>query len=225
VSRDDLRRLLWPADTFVDFDRGLNKAICALRTTLHDSALKPMFIETIPRRGYRFIGAVETAGATSPSDRVRDSSSARRIESLAVLPLANHSGDRSDEYFSDGMTEELITAVSCIRSLRVISRTSVMRYKETRKSLTAIARELSVDAVVEGSIARSDGKVRVTAQLIFAPEDRHIWSGRFEREVCGVLELQAEIAQSIASQIHRILEPRHASRALGGCTRRHTKPA
>ena len=219
VSRDELQRLLWPDDTFVDFDRGLNKAICALRTTLRDSALKPAFIETIPRRGYRFIGAVETPGATSGRGGLQATTAAwRRIESLAVLPLANQSEDRVGEYFSDGMTEELITAVSRIQSLRVISRTSVMRFKDTRKSLTAIAKELGVDAVIEGSVARSDQKLRITAQLIFAPEDRHIWSGRFEREISHVLELQAEIAQSIADQIHRIIQPG------AGCAARPLNP-
>ena len=212
VSRKELRHLLWPDDTFVDFDRGLNKAICALRTTLRDHALKPAFIETIPRRGYRFVGAVETVGPESRRDHAQVPPRAvRRIESLAVLPLVNQSEGSSGDYFSDGMTEELITAVSRIQSLHVISRTSVMRFKETRKSLTAIARELGVDAVIEGSVARSEGKLRITAQLILAPEDRHIWSGRFEREMCHVLELQAEIAQSIATQIHRVIEPRTGS--------------
>jgi len=99
------------------------------------------------------------------------------------LPLDNHSGDPAQEYFSDGMTEELISAISKMSSLRVISRTSAMRYKGKRKSLPSIAKELRVDAVVEGSVARSGQKVRITAQLIHAPEDRHLWSGRYEREL------------------------------------------
>jgi TolB-like protein/Flp pilus assembly protein TadD len=205
VSREELRKTLWPDDTFVDFDRGLNKAINGVRASLRDSARKPRFVETLPHKGYRFIALVETAAFLGNVPVA--TTSASRIQSLAVLPLANQSGDPAQEYFSDGMTEELICAVSRIGSLRVISRTSVMRYKGTRKSLPAIARELCVDAVVEGSVGRSGSQVRITAQLIYAPEDRHLWSGRYERELCDVLQMQAEIAESIASQINKVIEP------------------
>ena len=205
VSREEFRRVLWPQDTYVDSERGLNKAICTLRATLRDSVSKPTFIETVPRKGYRFVGVVETMN--HGLIRATDAKTFGRIGSLAVLPLANHLGDRDDEYFADGMTEELISAVSRIRSLRVISRTSVMRFKETRKSITVIARELGVDAIIEGSIARSDGNVRITAQLILAADDRHLWAGRFERQLRNVLELQAEIAQRIAHEIHAVVDP------------------
>lgn len=206
VTREELQHRLWPNETFVDFTGSVNKAICALRTALGDSPSKPAFIETIPRRGYRFIAALEPA-ITNSATALHSPAVSRRIQSLAVLPLANQSQDSSDDYFSDGMTAELISAVSRIHSLRVISRTSIMRYKETRKSLSAIAKELGVDAIVEGSVAYSEGRVRIAAQLIYAPEDRHIWSGRFERDLRHVLELQAEIARNIADQIHRIIEP------------------
>ncbi|MBV8867644.1 MAG: winged helix-turn-helix domain-containing protein [Acidobacteriaceae bacterium] len=209
VTREDLRRRLWPEDTFVDFDRGLNKAINGLRATLRDPAKKPRFIETLPQRGYRFIAPVEHVGGDSRNrsqDRIVPRE-ALQIDSLAVLPLDNHSGDSAQEYFCDGMTEELISALSKISSLRVISRTSVMRYKGVRKSLPAIARELRVDAVVEGSVMRSDQKVRITAQLIHAAEDKHLWSGKYERELRDVLQLQSEIADSLASQIHKVVEP------------------
>ena len=194
----------------MDFDRGLNKAINRLREALRDDADKPRFIETLPHRGYRFISPVEAvpvaAANPTPATGRRDPHPVPRIDSLAVLPLDNHSGDPAQEYFSDGMTEELITAIAMISSLRVISRTSVMRYKGARKSLPAIARELRVDAVVEGSVARSADKVRITAQLIHAATDRHLWSGRYERELRDVLRLQAEIATDIASHIHRLLD-------------------
>jgi DNA-binding winged helix-turn-helix (wHTH) protein len=144
VTREELRKRLWLEDTFVDFDRGLNKAINGLRATLRDHAKKPRFIETLPQRGYRFIAPVEIAAVDS-TNRVPVHSrllpqGAPRIDSLAVLPLDNHSGDPAQEYFCDGMTEELISAVSKISSLRVISRTSVMMYKGARKSLPAIAK-------------------------------------------------------------------------------------
>jgi TolB-like protein/Flp pilus assembly protein TadD len=210
VTRDELTKRLWRDNTFVDFDRGLNKAVNRLREVLRDSAEKPRFIETLPQRGYRFIAAVEGAGGDpAPTAQTRGPRLPQpipRIDSLAVLPLDNHSGDPSQEYFSDGMTEELISAISKISSMRVISRTSVMRFKGTRKSLPAIAKELRVDAVVEGSVARSEGKVRITAQLIHAPDDRHLWSGRYERELHDILQLQAEIAEDIASQIHRLVD-------------------
>jgi TolB-like protein/Tfp pilus assembly protein PilF len=204
VTREELSKRLWPEDTFVDFERGLNKAINKLRAALRDDAEKPCFIETLPQHGYRFIAPVESAAP------VRDRSRSQQhpqIDSIAVLPLDNLSGDPAQEYFSDGLTEELICAVARISSLRVISRTSVMPYKGAGKSLPAIAKELRVDAIVEGSVARSDQKIRITAQLIYAQEDRHLWSGRYERELRDILQLQAEIAEDIASQIHKLLDP------------------
>ena len=204
VTREELNKRLWPENTFVDFERGLNKAINKLRAALRDNAEKPCFIETLPQHGYRFIASVENIAPVR--DRVRPQHPPN-IDSLAVLPLENLSGDPAQEYFSDGLTEELICAVARIASLRVISRTSVMPYKGARKSLPAIAKELRVDAIVEGSVARSDQKVRITAQLIYAPDDRHLWSGRYERELLDILQLQAEIAQDIASQIHKLVDP------------------
>jgi TolB-like protein/Tfp pilus assembly protein PilF len=210
VLREEFRNALWSEDTFVDFDRGLNKAINGLRSVLRDSASKPRFIETLPRKGYRFIAPIEAA-AVHDFGRT-DAAAVMRIESLAVLPLANHSGDPEQQYFADGMTEELISAVSHIRSLRVISRTSVTRYKECGKSVPVIAKELNVDAVLEGSVARAGRRVRITAQLIDARDDRHIWSGRYERELSDVLQLQAEIAESIAGRINKLVESERKSR-------------
>jgi TolB-like protein/Tfp pilus assembly protein PilF len=204
VTREELSQKLWPEDTFVDFERGLNKAINKIRAALRDDAEKPRFIETLPHHGYRFIAPVE--GKTSGRDHVR-TQHRPQIDSLAVLPLENLSGDPAQEYFSDGLTEELICAVARIASLRVISRTSVMPYKGARKSLPAIAKELRVDAIVEGTVARSDQKVRITAQLIYASDDRHLWSGRYERELRDILQLQAEIAEDIANHIHKLVEP------------------
>jgi TolB-like protein/Tfp pilus assembly protein PilF len=207
VTREEFRKRLWPENAFVDFERGLNKAINKLRGALRDDAEKPHYIETLPQRGYRFIAPVEN------QPRARDhlqSQQVPRIDSVAVLPLDNLSGDPAQEYFSDGMTEELICVLARIGSLRVISRTSVMRYKGTRKSLPAIARELGVDAVVEGSVARSEQKVRITAQLIYAPEDKHLWAGRYERDLRDILQLQAEIAHSIAGHVHKLVDPEYS---------------
>jgi len=134
-----------------------------------------------------------------------------RIGSLAVLPLANLSGDPTQEYFADGMTEELITNLAPIRSLKVISRTSVMPFKQSKKSLKEIAADLDVDAIVEGSVLRAGDKVRITAQLIEAAKDRHLWAKSYERELKDVLALQSEVAQDIASEIQLRLSPQETA--------------
>jgi TolB-like protein/Tfp pilus assembly protein PilF len=131
-----------------------------------------------------------------------------RIESLAILPLENLSGNPEQDYFAEGMTDELITNLAQIKALRVISRTSAMRYKGTKKSLQQIAQELNVDAMVEGSVLRSDGRVRITAQLIQAATDRHLWAQSYERDVKDVLALQADVARAIAAEIAGELNPR-----------------
>jgi TolB-like protein/Flp pilus assembly protein TadD len=215
VTREQLQKRLWPADTFVDFDRGLNRAINRLRDALGDDSNNPRFIETLPLRGYRFIVPVETQPA-SRSVRSPEGSHPRAhlIESLAVLPLENLSNDSAQEYFADGMTDELITELAKITSLRLISRASIMQYKGTRKPLPLIARELGVDAVVEGTIVRSGQTVRITAKLVQACDDRHLWSEKYERALGDVLTLQGEVAQAIADQIQvKLTSKEHASLA------------
>jgi TolB-like protein/DNA-binding winged helix-turn-helix (wHTH) protein len=219
VTREELQKKLWPADTFVDFDHGLNKAISKIREALSDSAESPRFVETVARRGYRFLAEVKVADAatvrspelagklampkTFPRPLAWKASvfgllvlmaslatwklhSWKRpspvIRSLAVLPLESLSSDASQDYFADGMTDELISDLGQISALRVISRTSVMAYKHTRKPLPEIARELNVDAVVEGTVLRSGDQVRITAQLIEASADKHLWSQSHEGE-------------------------------------------
>jgi TolB-like protein/DNA-binding winged helix-turn-helix (wHTH) protein/Tfp pilus assembly protein PilF len=260
VSREDLQKKLWPADTFVDFDHGLNKAINKIREALGDSAESPRFVETVARRGYRFIADVRVEDAapvrgaqvaTQP-DPAADAGDSRDlagtlampktfpsrrawmlsafvllvllvslaawrvhagnraspvIRSLAVLPLENLSSDASQDYFADGMTDELISDLGQIRALRVISRTSVMAYKHTRKSLPQIARELNVDAVVEGTVLRSGDQVRITAQLIEGSADRHVWSQSYQGELRDTLALQNDVARAIADQIRITLNP------------------
>jgi TolB-like protein/Flp pilus assembly protein TadD len=245
VTREELKKRLWPADTFVDFDHGLNKAINKLREALGDSAESPRFVETVSRRGYRFLAEVkaadtapvpgpEPAGRPAAPERLAPSTSWRRfavvlllltgslatwkmnpwdhpsrsIRSLAVLPLESLSSDPSQDYFADGMTDELISALGQISALRVISRTSVMPYKHARKSLPQIAHELNVDAVVEGSVLRSGDRVRITAQLIEASADKHLWSQSYEGELRDALTLQDKVAGAIADQIRIKLNPR-----------------
>ena len=193
VTRDELRQKIWPADTFVDFEQGLYNAVRRLRDALKDSADKPRFIETHSRRGYSFIGTVDATP--------------RQIESLAVLPLENLSRDPEQEYFAEGLTEALITTLAKIGQLRVISRTSSMLYKGTRKPLPEIARELAVGAIVEGSVLRAGQRVRITAQLIDAAKESHLWAESYERDLCDVLTLQSEIAQAIAREVRLKLTP------------------
>jgi TolB-like protein/DNA-binding winged helix-turn-helix (wHTH) protein/Flp pilus assembly protein TadD len=247
VTREELRSELWPADTFVDFDHGLNAAVKRLRDALDDSAGNPRFIETLPRHGYRFIGAmslgaVQTERRQSPvrqpvvlfvsalfaviaavtfivyAGSVRGKLTLRfaaqpQIHSLAVLPLTNFSGDPKQEYFADAMTDELIGELSRIDSLKIISRTSVMQYKgEKRKSLPQIASELGVDGVIEGSVLHSGDRVRIAAQLVYAPTDQHLWSAAYERDLGDVLNLQAEVAEAIAQQIRLKLTPEQLKR-------------
>jgi TolB-like protein/DNA-binding winged helix-turn-helix (wHTH) protein/Tfp pilus assembly protein PilF len=260
VTREELRSRVWPNESFGDFDQAVNIAIAKLRSALGDSAENPRYIETLPKRGYRFIAEVavvetgvhakvpESAAAglpvatpeyqlpaaglpTAPERRPWPArgviaavavlvlgvlalwiSRARGhaptgIRSIVVLPLDNLSGEASQDYFADGMTDELITDLAQISALRVISRTSAMVYKGARKPLPQIARELNVDAVVEGTVLRSGDQVRITAQLIQASDDKHLWAESYEGNVRDTLALQNRVARAIAEQIRINLNP------------------
>ena len=187
VTREEFQQRIWPSDTFVDFDQGLNNAVKRLREALEDSSENPHFIETIPRRGYRFVAKL--------------SESLKRIRSRAGLPLENLSRDPDQEYFAEGMTEALITTLAKIGELQVVSRTSVMQYKGVHKPISDIARELGVDAVIEGTVLRAADRVRISAQLIDAPVDRHLWAESYDRDIRDILALQSDVAQAIAREI------------------------
>lgn len=193
ISREELQRRIWPSDTFVDFDHGINNAIKRLREALGDTTETPRYIETVPRRGYRFLGKLERH--------------AHEIQSLAVLPLENLSPGPQQEYFAEGLTEALITTLAKIGDLRIISRTTAMVYKGIRKPVREIARELEVDAIVEGTVLRSGRRIRITAQLINAVQESHLWAESYERDLRDVLALQSEIAQAIAREIQVKLTP------------------
>src|SRR2546426_2958388 len=193
VTREELQQKIWPSDTFVDFDHGINNAIKRLREALGDAAETPHYIETLPRRGYRFIGKIECE--------------ALRMRSLAVLPLENLSHDPQQEYFAEGLTEALITTLAKVGELRVVSRTSAMLYKGVHKSMREIARELDVDAIIEGTVLRVGRRVRITAQLIDAAKESHRWAESYERDLRDVLALQTEVAQAIAREIRIKLTP------------------
>ena len=261
VTREELQEKLWPADTFVDFEQGLNNAMKRLRAALDDDAESPHFIETVPRRGYRFIGAVNggprngaaptaltevqpvarekaardirigtrlaavgllgltVAGALLLGLNVRgwrsrlfSGPSKAKIQALAVLPLANLSGDPEQEYFADGMTDSLITELGKINSPRVISRQSIMQYKGSKKGLPEIARELNVDAVLEGAVKHSGDRVKITVHLAQASPERQLWAQEYDRSIRDVLTLQGEIARAIADEIQVKLTPEERTR-------------
>jgi TolB-like protein/DNA-binding winged helix-turn-helix (wHTH) protein/Tfp pilus assembly protein PilF len=241
VTREELRQRLWRSDTFVDFEHGLNTAVKRLRDLLGDSADMPEYIETVPHRGYRLMVEVErpepptplispplqrwkirvlalalllVAAATAVVWRQQLVELFRpvKIESLAVLPLENLSGNPDEEYFADGMTEQLITELGKVSALRVISRHSVMQYKGTNKPVPQIARELHVGAVVEGSVMRVGDKVRITTQLIQANPERHLWSESYQRDLRDILALQGEVAQAITNEVKIKLTPQEQTR-------------
>jgi TolB-like protein/Flp pilus assembly protein TadD len=198
VTREELRRRLWPDGVFVDFDNNLNTAVGRLREALGDSAEHPRFIETLPKRGYRFIADVtRPAAGKTPARRVK----------LAVLPFANLSGDPAQEYFSDGITEELISRLAELapEHLGVIARTTAMHYKGGRKAIAEIGRDLSLDYVLEGSARREGDQARVTVQLIRASDQTHVWSKSYDFELRHILSLQSELADAVAERIKVIL--------------------
>jgi len=255
VTREELQKKIWPEDTFVDFDHGLHAAVNRLRQALGDAADSPRFVETVARRGYRFIGQLQAPATDTPYGirvvpqegklpRKRAGKwwagpvigfslavavaavlvffnawglrnwffAARSFRSLAVLPLVNVTADGKQEYFADGMTEDLITQLSKLGDLKVISHTSVMRYKGTNKPLPQIARELNVDAVVEGAVQLSGNHVRITAQLVDGRSDQHIWADNYDGDLSDVLLLQSDVARDIAKQIDVKLTPQQQQR-------------
>jgi len=254
ITREELRARLWPDEVFVDFDHSLNAAVNKLREALCDSTNHARFIETLPKRGYRFIGPIEARDAPPARQAVAISTEAPRppkglnwphitrkyavaliaillaglftglyvysrrgrlpsssvvppIQSVAVLPIVNLTGNPDQEYLADGMTEALTTELGKLSALRVISRTSAMRYKQTKKSVPEIARELNVDAVVEGAVQRSGDRVGITAQLVYAPADRHLWAQSYEHDLRDVLSMQHEVVEQIAYEVQAKIVP------------------
>ncbi len=272
VTREELQTRLWPADTYVGFDEGINTAIRKLRLAFGDSADNPRFIETVPRRGYRFIAPVsetprapdrEGTGAGDASENSRQPATSpetgvdRRERStpavstwpwrlsisaaavvlllavvaglyvvrqratatlaqpkpkrmmLAILPFQNLSNDPSQEYFSDGLTEETITDLGQLSPSRlgVIARTSAMAYKHSNKTVSQIGRELGVDYILEGSVRREGGRARVSAQLIRVSDQTHLWAQNYDRELHDLLDIENELGKAIAQQVQANLSP------------------
>jgi len=260
VTREEIEAKLWGNGVFVDAEHGINTAIRKVRQALGDDPEQPKFVQTVQKKGYRFIADVKkveaaqkTAAKVEAIAEVSDTQEGEKrerevtrkagrrrwawiaaaaaillawpaakflvpkltradkkaatIRSIAVLPLENISGDKEQEFFADGMTDELITMLAKYPTLRVISRTSVMQYKKAQKPLPEIARELGVDGVIEGSVSRAQGRVRVRAQLISAATDTHLWAESYDRDLGDVLTLQQELARSIAERVNIAASP------------------
>lgn len=267
MPKDDLMKRLWP-DTFVE-EVSLAQNISQLRKALGEPVSDVQFIQTVAKRGYRFVAPVrvlsngresirneaepslvnggseefETASQTVPVPiqtrrpiwksvaglagvalavasvsallffhRTSKASPTRAIQSIAVLPLTNLSTDPEQEFFADGVTDDLITELARIRALRVISRTSVMQYKGTRKTLPEIARELKVDAIVEGTVSQRNGRVHITAQLVQANPEQHIWADTYERPLDEAQSLQSQIVRSIGEALRATMTPEEQAR-------------
>jgi len=253
VTREEIQHQVWGEELFVDFERGLNVCIQQIRGALNDDADAPRYIETLPKRGYRFLATVEklenpvqtahpavasqqiaAVPSTHPkgkrlrlagalvsvvllisallyfakiSNRFPFRTAAKSIRSVAVLPFDNFSGDPEQQYFADGMTEALIAELGQIRDLRVPSRTSVMLYKRAKKPLRQIAQELTVDALLEGSVTRSGDRVEITVQLLDGLRDQHLWGGTYDRDFRDVLALQHELARAITAELKISFSP------------------
>jgi TolB-like protein len=205
VSRDELCRRLWPAGTFVDFEHSLNAAVRRLRTTLGDEAEVPRFIETIHKRGYRFLALHDVPRAVPSPTRASPATIAhivRKRARVAVLPFGPIDG------FTDGLTEEAITqlAQACPRSIGVIARTSVERAQREGGGAAEIGRALSADYLVDGNVRRNGDRVRITAQLIESEEETHLWARTFDRVMTDTLTVQTEVAAEIARAVADALE-------------------
>lgn len=205
VTRRALREKLWP-DTHVGYDQNLNTAVNKLRELLGDSAQSSRFIETLPRIGYRFIAPVANPAGSS-------SLVAKKM--LAVLPFENLGGDPEQEYFADGLTEEMISHLGQLdpRRLGVIARTSVIQYKNMRKSITEIAAELKVSYVLEGSVRCEGNSARITAQLIEALDQTHLWSATYDRDLRDILSVQADVARQVGRALSLELLAEDASKS------------
>jgi TolB-like protein/DNA-binding winged helix-turn-helix (wHTH) protein len=262
VTREDLHQALWSADTFVDFDHGLNNAIKRIRDVLSDSVDAPLYIETLPRLGYRFVGQITENGNPTGPAVASDSTTSVNVSNspdsmplapqesrrppflrlalasaltlmftlvgylgwrrtravhpsrsdhvmLAVLPFENLSGDPNEDYFSDGLTEEIITQLGALSpdQLGVIARTTSMAYKRSSKSAQQIAKELGVDYILESSIRRDGDQVRISAQLIRTRDQVHVWAHSYDRQISHSITLQEEVARAVAEQIRIKLNP------------------
>jgi TolB-like protein len=207
VTRDEIYSQVWRGETFVDFEQGLNYCIRQIRAALDDDARTPVYIETLQRRGYRFVAPVQRLGAPSPVRKIL----------LAVRPFENLGGGPDEDYVSDGLTDEMITELGRLNPERlgVIARTSVMRYRAASTTVADMGRDLGVSYVLEGSVRRSGSRARVTAQLIKVADETQVWADSYDRAIDDMLTLERDVARAIAREIDVTLTPNAAKRLAG----------
>jgi len=247
VGREQLRERLWPSDTFVQFDDNLNTTVKRVREALNDSADRPRYVETVPRKGYRFLPPVEklSAGGEGPAQKAQPwwrwalvataalaiglgawwtlrahSSSSTKIM-LAVLPFRNVGGSAEQDYLSDGLTEELTAHLGRLapRKLGVISRSSVAQFRQRADDVRRIGQELGVQYVLEGSVGRVDGEINVTAQLVEASGRTHVWAETYARPASELLKIERDVARAVAEALAiRLLPAEESALARAGTT-------
>src|SRR5579872_1132176 len=197
VTRGELRKELWPADTFVNFEQSLNAAVKRLRQALGDSPANPRFIETLARRGYRFIAPVDAAGVRPPAT----SPGRRTVESLAVLPFGNTDADPETEYLADGITESIINNVSRLSAVRVMARSTVFRYKDKTLDPRAVGRKLNVDAVLLGRVQQRGDALLVGAELVDVQNGWQLWGEQYNRKLADIFSVEEEMSREISEKL------------------------
>jgi TolB-like protein/Tfp pilus assembly protein PilF len=207
VTREELRQMLWPRDTFVDFEAGLNTAIRKLRNALGDDSQKPRFVETVPRHGYRFIAQTEMTRLSHDS-----LTTTHDVDSLAVLPLANATGDPETEYLGDGISESIINLLSQLPNLRVVPRTSAFRYKGREADLKTVGRDLKVRTVLTGKMIQRGVRLVVQTELVDVVNDAQLWGGQFNRKLEDIFDVQEELARQISENLRLRLTPEDEKR-------------
>jgi len=207
VTRDELRRRLWGEDVFVDFENGLNTAASRLREALGDSSTRPRFIDTLPKRGYRFIGRVTTPPPCEAGGPPRPR--------LLVLPFVSEADDPAQEHLCDAMTDEFITAMACLapEHLAVIARTTAMHYKHTPKDIAGIGCDLGVDYVVEGTVRRTGERLVINVQLVQTSDQTHLFAKRCEADLDDIFDTQLSIAREMGLHIPSVADQWRADQA------------
>ena len=214
LTREAIEREIWGEETHVDFEVGLNYCIKQIRAALDDDAIRPRYVETLPRRGYRFIAAVE-------EQQIRAASKSRQRQMLAVLPFGNLTGDSAQEYFADGLTEELIAQMGKLnpRQLGVIAFTTAKQYKNTSLGIDQIGRELNVGFILEGSIRRTRDRVRIAAQLVQVSDQTHVWAEAYNHTLADIIAIQVDVAERVAHALSLELLPDHQAAIARASTR------